>query len=30
MNRKEKAVLDRIKHLEEAIAKGREYLEQLI
>jgi hypothetical protein len=27
MNPKEKAVLDRIKRLEEAIAKGREYLE---
>ncbi|HUE71813.1 MAG TPA: hypothetical protein VMP01_13080 [Pirellulaceae bacterium] len=27
MNSKKKAVLDRIKHLEEAIAKGREYLE---
>ena len=27
MNAKKKAVLDRIKHLEEAIAKGREYLE---
>jgi hypothetical protein len=27
MNSKEKSVLDRIKHLEEAIAKGREYLE---
>jgi hypothetical protein len=27
MNPKKRAVLDRIKHLEEAIAKGREYLE---
>ncbi len=27
MNPKKKAVLDRIKHLEEAITKGREYLE---
>jgi hypothetical protein len=27
MNSKKKAILDRIKHLEEAIAKGREYLE---
>jgi hypothetical protein len=27
MNSKEKAVLDRIKHLEDAIAKGREFLE---
>jgi hypothetical protein len=27
MNPKKKAVLDRIKRLEEAIAKGREYLE---
>jgi hypothetical protein len=27
MNPKTKAVLDRIKHLEEAIAKGQEYLE---
>lgn len=27
MNLKTKAVLDRIKHLEEAIAKGRDYLE---
>lgn len=27
MNPRKKAVLDRIKHLEEAIAKGREYLE---
>ncbi len=27
MNPKKKNVLDRIKHLEEAIAKGREYLE---
>jgi hypothetical protein len=27
INPKKKAVLDRIKHLEEAIAKGREYLE---
>ncbi|MBN2024032.1 MAG: hypothetical protein JW809_14705 [Pirellulales bacterium] len=27
MDLKKKAVLDRIKHLEEAIAKGREYLE---
>ena len=27
MNSKKKAVLDRIKHLEEAISKGREYLE---
>lgn len=26
MNAKKKAILDRIKHLEEAIAKGREYL----
>ena len=26
MNSKTKAILDRIKHLEEAIAKGREYL----
>jgi hypothetical protein len=27
MNLKKKAILERIKHLEEAIAKGREYLE---
>ncbi|HUU92962.1 MAG TPA: hypothetical protein VM238_17355 [Phycisphaerae bacterium] len=27
MNSKKKAILDRIKHLEDAIAKGREYLE---
>ena len=27
MNSKKKAILDRIKHLEGAIAKGREYLE---
>lgn len=27
MNSKKKAVLDRIKHLEDAITKGREYLE---
>jgi hypothetical protein len=27
MNSKAKVILDRIKHLEEAIAKGREYLE---
>lgn len=27
MNPKTRAVLDRIKHLEEAITKGREYLE---
>lgn len=27
MNSKSKAVLDRIQYLEEAIAKGREYLE---
>jgi hypothetical protein len=27
MNPKKRAVLDRIKHLEAAIAKGREYLE---
>jgi hypothetical protein len=27
MNPKKKAILDRIKHLEEAITKGREYLE---
>jgi hypothetical protein len=27
MNAKQKAVLDRITHLEEAITKGREYLE---
>lgn len=27
MNSKKKSVLDRIKHLEEAIAKAREYLE---
>jgi len=27
MNPKKTAVLDRIKHLEEAIARGREYLE---
>ncbi len=27
MNSKKKAILDRIKHLEEAIAKGHEYLE---
>jgi len=27
MNSKKKVVLDRIKHLEDAIAKGREYLE---
>ena len=27
MNAKQKAVLDRIKYLEEAITKGREYLE---
>lgn len=26
-NSKKKAVLDRIEHLEEAVAKGREYLE---
>jgi hypothetical protein len=26
MNSKKKAILDRIKHLEDAIAKGREYL----
>ena len=27
MNPKRKAVLDRIKHLEEALTKGREYLQ---
>ncbi len=27
MNPKEKAILDRIKHIEDAIVKGREYLE---
>jgi hypothetical protein len=27
MNPKKKAVLERIKHLEDAITKGREYLE---
>ena len=27
MNSKKKAILDRIKHIEDAIAKGREYLE---
>jgi hypothetical protein len=27
MNSKKKAILDRIKHLEDAITKGREYLE---
>jgi hypothetical protein len=27
MNPKKKAVLDRIQHLEEAIVRGREYLE---
>jgi len=27
MNAKQQAVLDRIKHLEDAIAKGREYVE---
>ncbi|MDC0936725.1 hypothetical protein OAS39_10600 [Pirellulales bacterium] len=27
MNSKKKALLDRIEHLEDAIAKGREYLE---
>ncbi len=27
MNAKKNAILDRIKHLEDAIAKGREYLE---
>ena len=27
MNPNKKAVLDRIKHIEEAITKGREYLE---
>lgn len=27
MNAKTKAVIDRIKHIEEAITKGREYLE---
>ena len=27
VNSKKKAILDRIKHLEDAIAKGREYLE---
>jgi hypothetical protein len=27
MNTKRKAVLDRIKHLEDAIAKGRDYLQ---
>ncbi len=27
MNSKQKAILDRIKHLEDAIVKGREYLE---
>lgn len=27
MNSKKKAILDRIKHIEEDIAKGREYLE---
>jgi hypothetical protein len=27
MNEKQKAVLERIKHLEDAITKGREYLE---
>lgn len=28
MNPKEKAILDRIKHLEDAISKGREFLER--
>ena len=27
MNSKKKAILDRIKHLEDSIVKGREYLE---
>jgi hypothetical protein len=27
MNSKRKAILDRIKHLEDSITKGREYLE---
>ena len=27
MNSKKKAVLDRIKHIEDAIAKGQDYLE---
>ena len=27
MNSKEKAILDRVKHFEDAIAKGREFLE---
>lgn len=27
MDSKKKAILDRIKHLEDAVAKGREYLE---
>ena len=27
MNSKEKAILERIEHLEDAIAKGREFLE---
>lgn len=27
MNLKKKAILDRIKHLEDALVKGREYLE---
>jgi hypothetical protein len=27
MNAKKKAILDRIAHIEDAIAKGREYLE---
>jgi len=27
MTSKEKAILDKIKHLEDAIAKGKEYLE---
>jgi hypothetical protein len=27
MNSKRKVILDRIKHLEDAISKGREYLE---
>lgn len=27
MNSKKKAILDRIKHLEDSITKGREYLE---
>jgi hypothetical protein len=27
MNSKKKAILDQIKHVEDAIAKGREYLE---